>query len=107
MSGSNGPDYSSSGGGSSGTDCSGYRNEKPLQAPNEDVVPTLSVGEDLYLALRKNPVLVIAVITADGREAGSIMPDVLLISCLQQGVAYTATVRSIRGGHIMLAIAAQ
>lgn len=106
MSGSSGPDSSQFGGGSGVADCSGYRRDKPLQVPNEDVVPTLSVGESLHLALQENPTPVIAVITSDGREAGAIMPEELLISCLRQGTSYSATITSIRGGHVMLRIAA-
>lgn len=106
MSGSNGPDYSRVGGGSGAANCAGLRPEKPLQAPNEIVVETLSIGDVLQLSLRENPTPVIAVVTEDGREAGAIMPDEFLISCLQQGVQYTATVMSIRGGHVMLRIVA-
>jgi hypothetical protein len=106
MSGSNGPDYSRLGGGGGVANCAGPRPDKPLQAPNEMVVETLNVGDVLYLSLRESPTPVIAVVTADGREAGAIMPEEFLISCLQQGVEYTATVTSIRGGHVMLRIAA-
>ncbi len=60
----------------------------------------------MHLSLRENPTPVIAVVTDRGDEAGAIMPDEFLIACLQQGVQYTATVTSIRGGHIMLRIAA-
>lgn len=105
MSGSSGPDYSRIGGGSGVANCAGLRPDKPLQAPNEDVVEALSIGDVLHLSLRENPTPVIAVVTDDGQEAGAIMPDELLISCLQQGVQYTATVGSIRGGHVMLRIA--
>jgi len=106
MSGSNGPDYSRTGGGAGVANCAGPRPDKPLQAPNEAVVETLTVGDVLHLSLRENPTPVIAVVTDDGREAGAIIPDEFLISCLQQAVLYTATVASIRGGHVMLRIAA-
>lgn len=105
MSGSSGPDYSRFGGGAGVANCAGYRRDKPLQAPDEDVVATLDVGQVLELLLHTSPTPVIAVVTLDGREAGAIMPEELLISCLQQGVEYSATVISIRGGHVMLRIA--
>ncbi len=106
MSGSSGPDYPRFGGGSSSANCAAPRSDKPLQAPNEAVVDTLSVGDVLHLSLQENPTPVIAVVTDDGRQAGAVIPDEFLISCLQQGVEYTATVVSIRGGHVMLRIAA-
>nr|WP_300148920.1 hypothetical protein [Propionicimonas sp.] len=106
MSGSNGPDYSPVGGGSGAADCASYRREKPLQAPNGDVVPMLRVGDVLDVELQEDPVLVVAVVTPSGREAGAIVPDGQLISCLQNGVAFSATVTSIRGGHVMFRIEA-
>jgi hypothetical protein len=106
MSGSSGPDYPRLGGGAGAANCAAPRSNKPLQAPNEIVVDTLSVGDVLHLSLRENPTPVVAVVTDDGREAGAIIPDEFLISCLQQGVQYTATVVSIRGGHVMLRISA-
>lgn len=104
MSGSNGPDYPRTGSGAGVANCAGPHPDKPLQAPNEAVVETLSVGDVLYLSLRENPTPVIAVVTDDGQEAGAIIPDEFLISCLRQGVQYTATVGSIRGGHVLLRI---
>lgn len=105
MSGSNGPDYSQSRTGTGGDDCSSYRRDKPLQAPNDEVVDGLRAGDILALELREGPPLVVAVLGAGADEAGSVIPDTALISCLRRGMKFSATVRSIRGGHLMLSVA--
>ncbi len=45
MSGSSGPDYSWTGSGSGVANCAGPIPDKPLQAPNESVIETLSIDE--------------------------------------------------------------
>jgi hypothetical protein len=104
MSGDEGPDYTVFRGTGGQAECAGLRRDKPLQAPNDDVVGSLEIGDLLRVVLRTNPTPVIVIVMEDGAEAGAIMPDEQLIACLQQGIAFAATVTAIRDGHIMLSI---
>lgn len=105
MSGSEGPDYTTFGG-TGGQDCSGLRLNKPLQAPQFEVVARLAVNDELSLVLHDSDQPVIAVVTVMGEEAGAVIPDRALIDCLRLGVAFHATVTSVNGGHMMLSVRA-
>lgn len=103
MSGSNGPDWSLAGPGST-TNCAGVRRRLALQVPDPDVVATLSVGDALRLVLLGDDTPTIAVVTESGAEAGAITPDRTLIDCLGAGVTFGATVVSIDGVNVILSI---
>ncbi len=103
MSGSAGPDYSRGGSGGGGN-CAGLRRDKALQAPVDDVVGTISIGDDLELILHSGDHPTIEVLTGFGAVAGAIMPDAVLIECMEQGFAYKATVKSKNGGSVTLSV---
>lgn len=104
MSGSNGPDWSLGGPGST-PNCAGVRrNRIALQVPDPDVVATLSVGDFLRLVLLGDDTPTIAVVTGSGAEAGAITPDRTLIDCIRSGVLFRVTVVSIDGINLILSI---
>ncbi len=103
MSGSQGPDYPV-GAGAGGDNCAGLRREKPLAAPDPDLVAQLAVGQVLQLVLGDEPHPPIAAVDDDGNEVGAVPPDPVLVECLKLGHPFHATVRSINGGAVMLTI---
>lgn len=104
MSGSEGPDYTVMRGSAGSAECAGLRKEKPLLAPNADVIADLVVGDVLGVDLRDSSNPAIAIVADDGREAGAVMPDEQLIECLRQGYIYRARVTTIRGGHVSVIV---
>lgn len=104
MSGSNGPDWSLGGPGST-PNCAGVRRDRiALQVPDPHVVATLSVGDLLRLVLLGDDTPTIAVVTESGAEAGAITPDRTLIDCIRNGVIFRVTVVSIDGINVILSI---
>lgn len=71
-----------------------------INSPQQAVVSTLSVGDVLQVSLLTNPVITV-VVTKNGAVAGSITCAQLsqLISCLQNGYDFEATVDNISGAH--------
>jgi hypothetical protein len=77
-----------------------------LEAPVADVVELLEVGAILSAALVLGPPAVVAILSAEGSVAGSVVPTTQFLECLRQGVRFMVTVISVDGGAITLEIRA-
>ena len=93
MSGSDAPTYSGAGLGASGDDpCSALILSRLLEGPVPGVGDLLETGAVLALQLRPGPPRIVAAVTTEGLDAGSILPTQRLLDCLEQGVAFEARV---------------
>jgi hypothetical protein len=107
MSGSDAPTYAGAGpGGSKDDPCSSLILSRPLEGPVPGVADALAVGAILTLQLRQGPPKIVAAVTADGLDAGSILPTQRLLDCLEQGVAFEAHVDLADGGLVQTTIRA-
>ncbi|MCF6506869.1 hypothetical protein E9549_05540 [Blastococcus sp. MG754426] len=107
MSGSSGPDLTpGSGAGDGGGDCLDLRLSRWLEGPVPGVADHLPVGDVLTVQLQDGSPVIVALITAGGQIAGSVVPTGRLLTCLRQGVPFLAHVRSAVGGAIQVEIRA-
>lgn len=106
MSGSGGGGY---GGGFDGapTACDTLVIETQISSPKADVVKGLAPGIVLEVALEQQGALSVVVLKHDGQVAGGIAdPNVpRLRECIAQGTQYSATVRAVQGGLVIVRIA--
>ena len=103
MSGSSGPSV----GGFAGEDpCSALRLDRALEAPVPGIADALLVGEILSVELREGPPPVVALLSAGGELAGSVVPTVRFLECLRQAVLFEAEVRSASGGAVQVEVRA-
>lgn len=78
-----------------------------LNSPNYQVVSTLRTGDVLSVTLEDGPPLQLLAKTEAGKTAGSITSpnSARLITCIQQGWKYKATVLGVQGGLCNVEIA--
>ncbi len=102
-SGGAGGDSDSSGG--AGFDCHAYQTTTMLRSPKADVVDGLQPGDRLIVVASMGS---LTAETGRGDTAGSIVVPEQdeLVRCIEQGVAYVAEVRSVRGGACVVEVSA-
>lgn len=86
--------------------CSKIVLRRTLEAPVAGVVELLEVGAVLSAALGLGPPEVVAILSAEGSVAGSVVPTARLLECLRQGVKFIVKVIAVDGGAITLEIRA-
>lgn len=93
-------------GGIGGPDPCALIEDTVLNSPVPAVVTTLKAGDILGVSLVKGPPVRVVVQTAAGVTAGSFTGAKLpqIIKCLEAGVAYQATVISIRGAAVRIRV---
>lgn len=107
MSGSDAPTHAGAGAGGSDDDpCSVLVLLRNLEGPVPGVADLLEVGAVLTLQLRPGPPRIVAAVTPDGLDAGSILPTQRLLDCLGQGVAFEAHVDVVDGGLVKMTVRA-
>lgn len=105
MSGSSGPDIAIGSGGG-GEDCLSLRLSRWLEGPVPGVADRLGVGDVLRVELREGPPVIVALVTGDGADAGSIVPIARLVGCLREGIRFAAEVKTASGGSILVEVEA-
>ena len=102
--GGGGRSYVGSGEGSP-DECSSLDIETPLNSPNPEVLKTLNKGVVLDVAVEVGAKNVKSLVAkgADGQIAGSLTPPslVTIISCIEKGYQYGATVLEVGQGGIV------
>lgn len=101
--GSNGGSGGGGGNGGRGSDPCQFQTSVILASPNPSIVPTLSVGNVLDVALNTSGPNPIVEIVAPAGVAGTLagMPRLRqFIDCLLKGVAYEFEVSAINGGRV-------
>lgn len=75
-----------------------------LSSPQEEVIDTLNIGDELLISIQNQDSQTSVVAIADGHIAGGIASPQIqrLRECIQQGTVYTATVQSINGGQVRI-----
>lgn len=105
---------SGSGGGGYGGDfdggavaCDTLVIETQISSPKSDVVKDLAPGTVLEVVLEQQGQLTVVVLKHGERVAGGVAdPNVpRLRECISQGTQYSATVRSVQGGLVIVRIA--
>jgi hypothetical protein len=108
MSGSDAPSGVGASGGLGGPNaCAGLYLIRNIEAPVLGVADVLAPGDTLAIVLREGPLDLVVAVDNQGRDAGGISPTLQLINCLRQGVAYGATVLTVRGGAVQVEIRAK
>lgn len=107
MSGSSGPDLTTgSGAAEGGGDCLDLRLSRWLEGPVPGVADQLTVGDVLTVQLQDGSPVIVALVTAGGQIAGSVVPTGRLLACLRQGVLFLGHVRGAAGGAVQVEIRA-
>lgn len=106
MSGSDAPTYSGGSGGGEDDPCSSLVLLRILEGPVPEVVESISPGDVLTLELRSGPPRIVAAVTQQGVDAGSVLPTQRLLSCMEQGVSFFATVDVVEDGLVKMTIRA-
>lgn len=80
--------------------------DTPLNSPNPAVLAGLKVGDILTVRQLLGPPVLLVAETVSGQVAGSITSASMaqIISCIRNGVHYSATIRSIHGGMCVVRI---
>jgi len=104
VSGSSGP--SVGGEGYSEESCSALRLQRVLEAPVPGVADGLTVDDILSVQLQDGAPPAVALLTAGGALAGSVVPTMRLLECLRQGNLFQAVVLSAAGGVVRIELRA-
>jgi hypothetical protein len=89
-------------------DCARLRFTARLQSLQEEVVATISVGDQLEVLLGTGQHPVIEVRDANGEVAGALIDHVTdLLRCIQDGYQYVAEVKSVDGGDVRVEVRCQ
>lgn len=94
-------------GGSQGADPCVLVEETVLNSPVPAIVSTLKAGDILSVDLQKGPPVRVVIRTTTGKIAGAITGAKLpqIITCIDAGVEYAATVVSVKGGAVRVRLA--
>jgi hypothetical protein len=108
VSGGGGDRSGGGGGGDPGVDCSALQFDASVSSPQPNAVAALQVGEVLTVNIEQpGGARMIALRRANNDLVGSLTDRVReLIRCIQEGVAFEATVLSIQGGAVRLRVQA-